>query len=270
MPVELRIRQTGKVAYTVEDAADAGDAVKRLYAAGQYDFSSLDLRGVILEDAKLNRAILSDARLDGAILDDAELTGATLDGCFFAGCSMISAILDGASLRCAFMDRSYMGRASFVGADLTGVYARRAVLERAVFTGADLAYVNFDNSCLRGANLDGVSLERTVFKDTDLSDATLQGARLNWQSHDLIAHILRSDPGCQGIQREVMVAVIAGMRDLCWKEFANLQFSASDREWALGVLSKWGGAPDYSEPLILRSWMAGEPLPVPVNPLAGE
>lgn len=84
---------------------------------------------------------------------------------------------------------------------------------------------------LRGANLRGADL-----RGADLDGANLDGAKLNWQSHDLLAEILRRATGGDVAKRKIAGLVLIS-REFCWKDF----FAMEDplREWALNELAKW-------------------------------
>jgi len=60
--------------------------------------------------------------------------------------------------------------------------------------------------------------------------AYLKGARMNWQSHDLIAELLRREAG-EDIDRRSLAGLILLSRDWCWDRF--LALSHPQREWAL-------------------------------------
>lgn len=68
---------------------------------------------------------------------------------------------------------------------------------------------------------------------------------MNWQSHDLIAEILRRSSG-NDIQKRMVAGLILVSRDWCWDQFLAIEHE--QREWALGVLRQYvkdgDGAPD--------------------------
>ena len=94
---------------------------------------------------------------------------------------------------------------------------------------ADLAQANRAN--LSRANLSGANLSRASLSGSDLSET-----KINWQSHDLLAEILRRAAGAD-IQKRSLAGLILISRDWCWKEFLSLDHT--EREWALGELAKW-------------------------------
>jgi hypothetical protein len=107
------------------------------YAAGQRNFSGVDLEGADLDDANLSGANLEDAYLPGAQLVGANLSGANLSGANLECTNLLGANLSGANLKIAnLLD---------------------ANLSNANLKGANLAFVN-----LLGANLSGASLHNAL------------------------------------------------------------------------------------------------------------
>ena len=96
-------------------------------------------------------------------------------------------------------------------------------------------------------NLSGADLRGAYLRGADLSGAYLSGAAINWQSHDLIAEILRRAAG-QNVQRRMLVGLILISRDWCWEKFMALELDPDLREWALAELRQWvkddDGAPE--------------------------
>jgi hypothetical protein len=85
--------------------------------------------------------------------------------------------------------------------------------------------INLSEANLRGANLSGAGL----------SGADLRGADLNWQSHDLIAEIIRRAAG-DNVQRRMLAGLILISRDWCWEKFLSADIESALREWGLGVM----------------------------------
>ena len=96
---------------------------------------------------------------------------------------------------------------------------------------ANLSRANLSVANLSGANLSGANLSRASLSGSDLSET-----KINWQSHDLLAEILRRAAGAD-IQKRSLAGLILISRDWCWKEFLSLDHT--EREWALGELAKW-------------------------------
>jgi hypothetical protein len=133
------------------------------------------------------------------------------------------------------------------GADLRLAGFRGADLSWADLSGADLRGAGFRGADLRLAGLRGADLRGADFSGADLRGAGLSGAKLAWQSHDLLAEILRRAAGYD-IAKLKIAGFILLCRHKCWREFLSL----TDREplsgWAMGVLAEWvqdkDGAPD--------------------------
>lgn len=201
MPLEIEIknRHTGAVACTGETIRAACEANRTILIGANLsgaDLNLADLRGANLRGADLRGADLSDADLRGANLDGADLRGADLSG----------AALDGAIL----------SRADLREADL-----READLREADLRGADLRWANLSGAYLRGAYL---------------REANLDKAKLAWQSHDLLAELLRRAAGGD-IEKRKVAGLIAVSRDMCWKDFLALRDPFTG--WALSVLREY-------------------------------
>jgi uncharacterized protein YjbI with pentapeptide repeats len=143
--------------------------------------------------------------------------GADLEGADLEGANLRGADLQGADLRGADLRGAYLGGADLEGADLQGAYLRGADLRGADLRGADL----------RGADLQGAYLQ----------GADLRGANVNWQSHDILAEILRQDAGAD-IKRRSFAGLVLISRDWCWSTWLRLDVTAEVR-WAASVLAKW-------------------------------
>ena len=78
----------------------------------------------------------------------------------------------------------------------------------------------------------------------NLTGADLSGAIINWQSHNLIAEILRQSAG-DNVQRRMVAGLVLVSHDWCWGEFLALDIP--EREWALETLAAYvkdDGAPE--------------------------
>lgn len=160
----------------------------------------------------------------------------------------VGANLHGANLSLANLSGAYlivadMSWANLSGADLSWAYLRGANLCRAELIGANLSWANLVGAKLSlanliGANLSGANLRRTELIGANLSGADLSGANLNWQSHDLIAEILRQAAGNRP-QRRALAGLILISRDWCWEEFLGLRVPPTVRAWALETLRPW-------------------------------
>ena len=112
-------------------------------------------------------------------------------------------------------------RADLRGADLRGANLR----------GADLSVAD-----LSGANISGADLSGANLRGADLSVANLSGVTISWQSHDLIAEIIRRAAG-DDIDKLKIAGLILICRDKCWKYFLQLRDPLTD--WACDVLREW-------------------------------
>ena len=96
-----------------------------------------------------------------------------------------------------------------------------------------------------GANLSCANLRGADLSYAGLSCANIEDATINWQSHDLIAEILRRAAGAD-IEKRKIAGFMLVSRDWCWGRF--LAQDDPQRDWALGVLRKYvrdgDGAPD--------------------------
>ena len=93
---------------------------------------------------------------------------------------------------------------------------------------------NLQDADLRGANLQDADLQGANLQNADLQNANLQSASLQWNSHDLIAEILR-----QAADDDVDKLKIAGFilvsRGKCWCGFSAMVDPLKD--WALDTLA---------------------------------
>jgi len=119
--------------YTREDVlrliAENGGNAQYLNLSGKYfekgiDLRRLNLRGIILSDAHLERAHLREATLERAHLEDAHLERAHLQYAYLEGADLEGAHLEGADLEGAHLE----------GADLLHAYLEGAHLWDAKFT----------------------------------------------------------------------------------------------------------------------------------------
>ena len=120
--------------------------------------------------------------------------------------------------------------------DFQGANLRRADLRRANLSGADLDGANLSGAVLREAVLDGANLIGANLIGANLIGANLIGAKINWQSHDLVAEILRAAAG-DNLSRRSIAGLVLVSRDLCWDVWRTAEHP--EREWAIEVLSRW-------------------------------
>lgn len=106
------------------------------------------------------------------------------------------------------------------------VEIRNRWTDEAICTGETIRDAVLGNlNHLRGANLRGA----------DLCGADLRGAYINWQSHDLLAEILRQAAGDETEKLKVAGLVII-CRGRCWDWFTSLSGEPL-YDWAMNVLS---------------------------------
>lgn len=87
-------------------------------------------------------------------------------------------------------------------------------------------YVNLEGADLRDANLEGANLRYTNLEDIII----------NWNSHDLIAEILRQEAK-EDLNKRSLAGLILVSRDLCWKDFLGMEHP--EKEWSLETLKKY-------------------------------
>ena len=92
---------------------------------------------------------------------------------------------------------------------------------------ANLHYADLRDADLRGADL----------RDADLRDADLHHAKINWNSHNLIAEILRQSAR-EDIEKLQIPGLIILLKDRCWDYFLKLDHP--QKSWAIQVLKEYG------------------------------
>jgi len=162
------------------------------------DYPSDSLVGADLRNADLNYANLYNADLHNADLYNADLRNA--------------------NLRYANLYNADLGYADLRNADLCNANLRYAYLRY-----ADLGYADLRNADLCNADLRNVKLDNTV---------------INWQSHDLLAEILRQNAG-DFVDRRMLAGLILVSRDWCWDKFITLEISKKSQLWAFKTLAKY-------------------------------
>jgi hypothetical protein len=141
--------------------------------------------------------------------------------------------LSGADLR-----EANLSWADLSGADLSEADLRGADLSWANLSGADLSGANLRGADLRGANLREADLRWADLSGAVLSGANLRGAAVSWQSHDLVAELLRRAAG-DDVPRRMLAGLVLVSRDWCWNTFLALDIDPALRDWALTELRRW-------------------------------
>ena len=105
---------------------------------------------------------------------------------------------------------------------------------------------------LRGAYLGDVDLRGADLRGADLRGADLGGgesrAQIAWQSHDLIAEILRRAAG-DDVAKLKVAGLILVSRDKCWPDFLKLRDDPL-AGWALDVLRPWAEGDEHAPPVL--------------------
>lgn len=147
----------------------------------------------------------------------------------------------------ASLGGAYLGGANLRGAYLRGAYLRDAYLEGADLRCANLAGADLRGADLRGAYLGGADLRGANMRGANLGDGESR-AKIAWQSHDLIAEILRRAAG-DDVAKLKVAGFILVSRDWCWSDFLKLRDPLAG--WALDVLRPWAEGDEHA-PSVLR------------------
>ncbi|MCS7225641.1 MAG: pentapeptide repeat-containing protein [Gloeomargarita sp. SKYB31] len=175
---------------SVED--QLGDPVVRArqllqrYAAGERDFSGINLigcnlQGANLEGINLSRADLMLADLSGCLLIGAKLAGANLIGAELVKTNLREASLSGANLIGANLSQANLSGSQLVGSNLSAANFYQSRLRKADLSEALAAGANFTSADLREATLYATNLHGAVLNQASLEHANLTGANL-WQT----------------------------------------------------------------------------------------
>jgi hypothetical protein len=131
------------------------------------------------------------------------------------------------------------------GSDLRGAKLGYADLGHADLGHADLGYANLRYTDLGHADLRGSDLRSAYLGYAKLGYADLRGAKLNWQSHALLAEILRR-AAAGDVEKRMIAGLVAVSIDWCWEKFLCIEHE--QKAWALATLAKWvqdgDGAPE--------------------------
>jgi hypothetical protein len=163
------------------------------------------------------------------------------DGCTLYECDAktMRETLERAVTAGAYLDGAYLA-----GAYLDGAYLDRASLNRAYFNRASL-----NGASLECASLDGASLYGASFNGASLYGASFNGAKINWQSHALIAEILRRAAG-DDVDKRCLVGGILISTDWCWDKM--LAIDHPQKQWAIETLLPWIQEGDDAPPELVR------------------
>lgn len=161
----------------------------------------------------------------------ADFTGVDLSHSDFSATNFNGAIFVRAKLVGSIMSCANFYSCDFTGADLQRAYLSCADCHDVNFTDAILDCANLANADLSGANLSGAS-----FVNAYLYTADLRCARLNWNSNDLIAELLR-----RAAETDLLKQQLAGLvlicRDRPWDKL--IRWFNFDTSWAIDELALW-------------------------------
>ena len=130
--------------------------------------------------------------------------------------------------------------------ECVGEAARQnANLRGSNLSGSDLRYSNLRHSNLSYSDLSGSNLSDSDLSHSNLSYSDLHDITVNWNSHELLAEILRQKAGENTAKRKIAGLVLVS-HDWCWDKFLRLRDPT--KLWALGVLRRYvkegDGAPE--------------------------
>ena len=167
--------------------------------------------------------------------------------------------LSGANLRGAHLRGAHLSGANLRGATMTGANLRGANLSWANLSGATMTGANLSGAYLGRANLSGATMTGANLSGAYLGEANLNGVCVNWQSHDLIAEILRRAAE-DDVSRRIMVGLILISHDWCWDMFLALDIAPAVRDWALDELRKWVKEGDNAPTVLTTTNMSPDDL----------
>jgi uncharacterized protein YjbI with pentapeptide repeats len=212
---------------------------------------SHDERAAIIEEHRKwrfgeggKRADLSRADLSSADLSSADLSRANLS----------SANLYRANLSSANLYRANLSSADLYSADLYSANLSSANLSSANLSSADLSSAN-----LSSANLSSADLSRANLSSANLSSANLYRAKFNFQSHTLIAEVLRRAAG-EDVEKRKVAGLILVSPDWCWDQFTANCSGDPLFGWALEVLRGYITEDDGHPAMLDKPVAGGVPL----------
>ena len=149
----------------------------------------------------------------------------------------------------ANLSDAYLHGANLRDANLHGANLHGANLRGANLSGANLSDANLSGANLSGANLSGANLGGANLSGANLGGANLGGAKVAWQSHDLLAELLRRAAG-NDIAKLKVAGLLLVCRDKCWKDFLGIASRDPLGGWALDALAEWVQDDDGAPPEI--------------------
>ncbi|APB32540.1 putative PatA subfamily protein [Gloeomargarita lithophora Alchichica-D10] len=170
-----------------DPVAQANQLLQR-YAAGERDFTGINLigcnlQGANLEGVNLSRADLMLADLSGCLLIGAKLAGANLVGAEMVKTNLREASLGGVNLIGANLSQANLNGSQLMGANLSSatLYQARlrgADLSEALIAGANLTSADLKEAILYATNLHGAVLNQANFEQANLTGANLWQAQM--------------------------------------------------------------------------------------------
>lgn len=193
----------------------------------------------IIEASTLAEAVLNWQDFRFADLSYQDFSGLDLYGLDFRGADLINCDLEDTDLRTVIFEYT----------NLTG----------STLSGSNLFGVNFSGSVLSKVNMSGAILSFADFFFCDLRSVNFTGARISWNSHDIIAEILRRESNNDHEKLKVAGYILVN-RDKCWTEYGanyNSYFLLDDRvlmDWAIKTLKNYITVEDDSVPDLVTNW----------------
>jgi uncharacterized protein YjbI with pentapeptide repeats len=212
------------------------ETLLKQYAAGDREFSELNvagqtLSGAILSGSKFLRANFSNAILNGTGLQQSQLHGARLEGA-----KLNKAQLQQAQLQQANLSRADLTFSNLVGANLVGANLSTAVLQRADLSGANLTRANLTGADLTEAKLIHCQLTRANLSNAELRRSVWTGAVLeqaNLHSCDLsAAELVGANLGRAELRQANMARANLQGADLRGANLRWADLSGADLRWA--------------------------------------
>lgn len=90
---------------------------------------------------------------------------------------------------------------------------------------------------LKGADLRGAYLRGADLMNADLRGADLRDAKINWNSHDLLAEIALRAAG-DDLRQRMVAGLILISRDWCWNEFVAV-LDDNAKNWLGSVFASY-------------------------------
>ena len=150
----------------------------------------VNLRGALLQNARLRFASLTTANLEDADMSGADLMHARLDRANLTAADLSNACLDYADL-----DSANLTRLNLRGASLRFTGLSTADLEAADLSGANLMHARLNQANLCAANLSHARLDYADFAGADLTRVNLCGSNLQ-NAKNLVPSQLAESIGC--------------------------------------------------------------------------